>query len=112
MDGSLPMDNGRDTKGQFKDGNTCASGRKGAYIPIKELLDTFNKLTQDRHSQTFVEFVCDKALSDNKLLTALLKMMVEKQVEVIQQYEGGYAIMTPSDICKDMDSLTVGKKPE
>lgn len=95
---------------KFQEGNPGRpKGSKNRSIPIGKLIDAFELKCQDVHSQSFLEYICDKAFADNKLLTALLKMMIEKQADVIEVYDNNeWADKTPSEIADEMDNLTSG----
>lgn len=60
------------------------------------------------------DWLAKKAYEDHTLAVALLKKIMPdmRQVEVIRQYEGGYATMTPAEACAAMDAATMGEKPD
>ena len=60
------------------------------------------------------DWLAEQAYKDHTLAVALLKKIMPdmRQVEVIKQYEGGYADMSPSDACAAMDAATLGEMPD
>lgn len=96
----------------FEKGNTHSKGRpvgsKNRSIPIGDLIDSFEKITQDKYKKPFIEYLCERALTNDKLLSALIRLMVEKQVDVVDvNYNNEWATKTPADIVDDMDECTV-----
>lgn len=60
------------------------------------------------------DHVAQQFFADNTVMIALMRKLLPdmRQIEVIKQYEGGYADMTPADACKAMDAATMGEKPD
>ena len=66
-----------------------------------------------KHKTNIFQFFFQEARRDGgPVLIALMKKILPdmRQVEVVKEYEDGYAAMTPAQACAAMDKATVGKK--
>lgn len=102
---------------QFGPNNRGTPGRrKGALgkFSLAHFTRALKREAKKSGIKSAYDHVAQQFFTDNTVMIALMRKLLPdmRQVEVIKQYEGGYADMTPADACKAMDAATVGEKTD
>lgn len=107
---------------QFKPGHapTPGGGRpknakdKFSVCELKKAFKRAKKSNKIAPGVGIYDWLAQQAYNDHTLAVALLKKIMPdmRQIEMVKQYEGGYADMSPAEACAAMDAATMGTKPD